>query len=64
MRWWDQNGIDWEKAKARGAATEAESESEADGDGEGEATWDADIRASGSSGAEWSGASADVWKEN
>ena len=21
MRWWDQKGIDWEKAKARGAAT-------------------------------------------
>ena len=33
MRWWDQKGIDWEKAKARGAATESESESEADREG-------------------------------
>ena len=62
MRWWDQKGIDWEKAKARGAATESESESEADG--EGEAKWDADSRASVSSGAEWSGASADEWEAN
>ena len=28
MRWWDQKGIDWEKAKARGAETESESQSE------------------------------------
>ena len=25
MRWWDQTGIDWEKAKARGTETESES---------------------------------------
>ena len=24
-RWWDQKGIDWEKAKARGEETESES---------------------------------------
>ena len=59
MRWWDQKGIYWEKAKARVAETASESES--DTDMEGEATRDAEIRASGSSGAEWSGASADEW---
>ena len=57
MRWWDQKGIDWGKAKARGAETESESEPETGM--EGEATRDADIGASGSSGAEWSGVSAD-----
>ena len=62
MRWWDQKGIDWEKAKSRGVATESESESEADE--EGGATRDADSRASGSSGAEWSGAIADEWEAN
>ena len=53
MRWWDQNGIDWEKAKARGAETESDSKSETEM--EGEAKWDAESRASGSSGAKWSG---------
>ena len=24
MRWWDQKGIDWEKAKSRGEETESE----------------------------------------
>ena len=61
MRWWDQKGIDWEKAKARGAATESESESEIDR--KGGAARDTDSRAIGSSGAEWSGASADKWSE-
>ena len=28
MRWWDQKGIDWEKAKARRAETESESETD------------------------------------
>ena len=60
MRWWDQKVIYWEKAKARGEETESESESETDM--EGEATWDAEIRASGSSGAEWSVSSADEWE--
>ena len=56
-RWWDQKVIDWEKAKARGAETELESKLETDM--EGEATRDAESRTSGSSGAEWGGASAD-----
>ena len=50
MRWWDQMGIDWEKAKAREAETESESESGTDM--EGEETRDTESRASGSSGAE------------
>ena len=60
IRWWDQNGIDWEKAKARGAETESKYESEKDM--EGEATRDAEIRARSLSGAEWSRASADEWE--
>ena len=60
MRWWDQTGIDWEKEKPRGAETESESESETDM--EGEDTRDTESRASGLSGAEWSGASADEWE--
>ena len=60
MRWWDQTGIDWEKEKARGTETESEYES---GTGmEGEEAWDIESRANGSSGAEWSGASADEWE--
>ena len=57
MMWWDQTGIDWEKAKSRGTDTESESESGTDTEG-GEAR-DTESRVSGSSGAEWSGASAD-----
>ena len=60
MRWWDQKGIDWDKAKARGAETESESKSETDM--EGEATREAESRASGLSRAEWRGASADEWE--
>ena len=52
MRWWDQMGIDWEKAKARG--TEMESESTSGTDLEGEDARDIEIRASGSRGEEWS----------
>ena len=59
MRWWDQTGIDWEKAKARGAETESESKLGTDMDRE-EAR-DIESRAIGSSRAEWSGASADEW---
>ena len=55
MRWWEQMGIDWEKAKARGAETE--SESKLGIDMEGEEAMNTESRASGSSGAEWSGAS-------
>ena len=59
MRWWDQKGIDCEKSKARGAETASESESETEM--EGGVTRDVESRASGSSGAEWSRASADEW---
>ena len=59
MRWWDQKGIDSEKAKAQGAETESESESELETDTE-EAR-NSDSGESGSSGAEWSGASVYQW---
>ena len=62
ISWWDQKGIDWEKAKAWGEETESESEPETDT--EGEATRVSDSGASGSSGVEWSGASADEWEVN
>ena len=60
LRWWDQTGIDWEKAKAREAETE--SASELGTDLEGEEARDTERSKSGSSGAEWSGASADEWE--
>ena len=69
MRWWDQKGIDWEKAKARWAETDSESESESDKDMEEEEARSSDSGESGSngvewSGAEWSGASVDQWEVN
>ena len=60
MRWWDQKGIDWEKAKVGGAETESESETETDM--EEEEAKSSDSGESGSSGAEWSGASVDQWE--
>ena len=57
LRWWDQTGIYWEKAKAKEIETELASDSGSDTEG-GEAR-ETESRASGSSGAEWSGASAD-----
>ena len=57
MRWWDQKGIDWEKAKARGAETESELEI----DMEEEEARSSDSGKSGLSGAEWSGSSVDQW---
>ena len=60
LRWWDQTGIDWEKAKARKAETESASKSGTDV--KGEEARDTESRASGSSGVEWSGASADEWE--
>ena len=60
LRWLDQTGIDWEKAKARD--TETESASNSGTDMEGEEARETESRASGSSGAEWSGASADEWE--
>ena len=56
-RWWDQKGIDWETAKARAAETESESEIET----EEEESQSTSNGVSGSSGAEWSGASVNSW---
>ena len=61
LRWWEQSGIDWEKEKAKGTETETTSGSETGTDTEGEEEREEESRASGSSGAEWSGASADDW---
>ena len=47
LRWWDQTGIDWEKAKAR--ETEMESASDSGTDMEGEEARDTESRASASS---------------
>ena len=58
LRWWDQKGIDWEKAKAGGEETESESET----DTEEEETRSAASGGSSSSGAEWSGESVDQWE--
>ena len=60
LRWWDQTGIDWEKAKAREAETESASKSGTDL--EGVEARDTESRTSGSSGEEWSRASADKWE--
>ena len=57
LRWWDQLGIDWEKAKAK----ETESASDSGSDTEGGEARETESRASGSSGAEWGGVSADEW---
>ena len=65
LRWWNQKGIDWETAKARGE-DEAEVTDSSSGSGSSaeeekriEGREEEESRASGSSGAEWSGASAD-----
>ena len=59
MRWWNQADIDWETAKSKGVNQDSTGGlgMETDGEEELEDT----SRASGSSGAEWSGASADEW---
>ena len=70
LRWWNQKGIDWETAKARGEEEEGEDPDSNSGLGsstEGEerrheGREEEESRASGSSGAEWSGASADEWE--
>ena len=59
MRWWDQADIDGETVKAKGVDQDSTGGSGTDTDGY-EEREDAS-RASGSSGAEWSGASADEW---
>ena len=61
LRWWEQAGIDWEKAKAKGVETDMTDGTETGTDTEGEEEREDESRASGSSGAEWSGASADEW---
>ena len=66
LRWWDQKGIDWETAKARGEEEGEETDSSGPGSSAEEekrngGREEEESRASGSSGAEWSGASADEW---
>ena len=63
MRWWNQAKIDWEAEKSKGVETDSTSRSGTDTDGEEEREeeWEDASKASGSSGAEWSGASADEW---
>ena len=53
MRWWDQAKIDWETAKLKGVEQDSTGGSGTDTDGEEER--EDTSRASGSSGAEWSG---------
>ena len=66
MRWWNQTGIDWEAAKTKEGGGETESNSgsgsSTDGEEEQKEEREDEIKASGSSGAEWSGASADEWE--
>ena len=67
LRWWNQTGIDWETAKARGEGEGGDSTSRSGSSTEGEETRNEEreeekSRASGSSGAKWSGASADEWE--
>ena len=59
MRWWNQADIDWEAAKSKGVETDNTGGSRTDTDGEEER--EDTSRVSGSSGAEWSGVSADEW---
>ena len=59
MRWWNQADINWETAKSKGVETDSTSRSGMDTVGEEER--EDTSRASGSSGAEWSRASADEW---
>ena len=59
-KWWDQKGIDWETEKAKVAETDSESET----DTEEEEAQSTSSGVSGSSGAEWSGASVNHWDVN
>ena len=52
LRWWEQAGIDWDKAKAKGTETETTSRTETGTDTEGEEEREEESRASGSIGAE------------
>ena len=64
LRWWNQTGIDLEAAKAGGGETDSTSRSGSSTDGEEvrNEEREEESKASGSSGAEWSGASADEWE--
>ena len=66
MRWWNQTGIDWKAAKTRGGGGEIDSTngwgSSTDGEEERKEEREDESKASGSSGADWSGASADEWE--
>ena len=66
MRWWNQTGIYWEAAKTKGGGGETDSTSgsgsSTDGEEERKEEREDESKASGSSGAEWSGASADEWE--
>ena len=57
-KWWNQKGIYWETSKARATETDSESEIETEEEEEARSTSNG---VSGSSGAEWSGASVDPW---
>ena len=61
LRWWDQAGVDWEKAKSKGVEIDMTDGTETGTDTEVEAEREDKSRASGSSGAEWSEESADEW---
>ena len=61
LRWWEQAGIDREKAKAKGTEKELMAGTETGTDTEKEEEREEESRASGSIGAEWSGASAYGW---
>ena len=70
-RWWDQKGIDCEMAKERSAETDSELALEMESDAEVEVQAEPEEKeeeritssgVSGSSGAEWSGASVDPWE--
>ena len=59
MKWWNQADIDRETAKSKGVEQNSTGRSGTDTDREEER--EDTSRASGSSGAEWSRASADEW---
>ena len=65
MRWWNQTDIDWEMVKSKGGgetdSTSGSGSSTAGEETRHEGREEEESRASGSSGAEWSGASADEW---
>ena len=61
LRWWEQAGIDWEKAKAKGTEKEMTTGTDTGTDTEGEEEREEENRENGSSGEEWSRASANDW---